>query len=184
VWVPFSRLLRRTHVVLPRRLEKFDLQVTPEKTCLLRFSRFHPSRKRRFTFLGFEFYWNKDRQGVPRVQRRTACRKLQAACHRIKEWIQANRHLPGRMFFQRLNSRLQGHYNYYGVRGNFSSLDRFYHWAIACAFKWLNRRSQRRSFSWGQFKRLLDLVNVAVPKFRVGGWLLDAFTLHRGSEYN
>lgn len=75
----------------------------------------------------------------------------------------ANRHLPGRMFFQRLNSRIQGHYNYYGVRGNFSSLDRFYHWAIACAFEWLNRRSQRRSFSWGKFKRLLDLVNVAVP---------------------
>jgi hypothetical protein len=128
--------------VLPKRLEKFDLKGAPEKTRLLRFSRFHPSRKRRFTFLGFEFYWNKDRQGVPRIQRRTARRKLQAACHRIKEWIQANRHLPGRMFFQRLNSRLQGHYNYSGVRGNFSSLDRFYHWAIACAFKWLNRRSQ------------------------------------------
>jgi RNA-directed DNA polymerase len=153
----------RFYQVLPKRLEKFDLEVAPEKTRLLRFSRFHPSRKRRFTFLGFEFYWNKDRQGVPRVQRRTARRKLQAACRRIKEWIQANRHLPGRVFFQRLNIRLQGHYNYYGVRGNSHSLYRFYQWAIGCTYKWLNRRSQRRSFSWGQFKRLLDLVNVAVP---------------------
>jgi RNA-directed DNA polymerase len=102
----------RFYRVLPKRLEKFDLEGAPEKSRLVRFSRFHPSRKPRFTFLGFEFYWNNDRQGVPRVQRRTARRKLQAACRRIKEWIQANRHRPGRVFFQRLNSRLQGHYNY------------------------------------------------------------------------
>ena len=51
---------------------------------------FHPSLGRRFTFLGFEFYWKPDRQGVPRVKRRTACRRLQAACRRIAtsgQWI-------------------------------------------------------------------------------------------------
>lgn len=153
----------RFYRALPKRLEKFNLEVRSEKTRLMRFSRFHPSRERRFTFLGFEFYWNKDRQGVPRVQRRTARKRLQAACRRIKEWIQANRHLPGRMFFQRLNIRLQGHYNYYGVRGNSQSLKRFYQWAIACTFKWLNRRSQRRSYTWAQFQRVVDRVHVAVP---------------------
>ena len=153
----------RFYRVVPKRLEKFKLAVAPEKTRLLRFSRFHPSRKRRFTFLGFEFYWNKDRQGVSRVQRRTARKKLQAACRRIKEWIRTNRHRPGREFFERLNVRLQGHYNYYGVRGNSQALARFYEWAVACAFKWLNRRSQRRSYTWAQFKRVLDLVNLRVP---------------------
>lgn len=153
----------RFYRVLPKRLEKFNLEVAPEKTRLVRFSRFHPSRKRRFTFLGFEFYWNKDRQGVPRVQRRTARKKLHAACRRIKEWIRVHRHLPGKAFFQRLNIRLQGHYNYYGVRGNSRSLYRFYQWAIACTFKWLNRRSQRRSYPWARFTRLLDLVPIAVP---------------------
>jgi RNA-directed DNA polymerase len=153
----------RFYRVLPKRLGKFKLAVAPEKTRLLRFSRFHPSRKRRFTFLGFEFYWNKDRQGVPRVQRRTARKKLQAACRRIKEWIRTNRHLPGREFFERLNVRLQGHYNYYGVRGNSQALAHFYEWAVACAFKWLNRRSQRRSYTWAQFKRVLDLINIMVP---------------------
>ena len=57
---------------LPKRLEKFGLEVAPEKTRLLRFSRFHPSMKRRFTFLGFELYWFEDRKGTPRVMRRTA----------------------------------------------------------------------------------------------------------------
>ena len=113
--------------------------------------------------LCFEFYGNKDRQGVPRVQRRTARKKLQAACRRIKEWIRTNRHLPGREFFERLNVRLQGHYNSYGVRGNSQALAHFYEWAVACAFKWLNRRSQRRSYTWAQFKRVLDLINIMVP---------------------
>jgi RNA-directed DNA polymerase len=153
----------RFYRVLPKRLAKFNLEEAPEKTRILRFSRFHPSRNRRFTFLGFEFYWNKDQQGEPRVQRRTVRKRLQAACRRIKEWIRTNRHLPAREFFKRLNIRLQGHYNYYGVRGNSHSLNRFFQWAIACAFKWLNRRSQRRSYTWAQFKRVLDLVHIAVP---------------------
>jgi group II intron reverse transcriptase/maturase len=95
----------RFYRVLPKRLEKFNLQIAPEKTRLLRFSRFHPGMRRRFTFLGFEFYWMPDRQGVPRVTRRTARKKLQAACQRIKEWIKQHRHLPGQAFFQRLNAR-------------------------------------------------------------------------------
>ena len=89
----------RFHRVLSKRLEKFHLQVAPEKTQLLRCSRFHPSMRRRFTCLGFECSWMPDRHGVPRVTRRTARTKLQAACRRITEWIKQHRHLPGRAFF-------------------------------------------------------------------------------------
>ena len=151
--------------VLPKRLAKFNLQVAPEKTHLCRFSRFHPSKKRRFTFLGFEFFWTPDRHGVPRVMRRTARKKLQAACQRLAAWIKQHRHLPGRAFFQRLNARLRGHYNYYGVRGNARSLNRFFHWAMDCAFKWLNRRGgKRRSSTWEQFPCVLDRVKIARPR--------------------
>lgn len=150
--------------VLVKRLGKFGLVLAPEKTRLLRFSRFHPSRRRRFTFLGFEFYWFEDRQGVARVMRRTAPKKLQAACRRIKIWIKENRHLPGREFFRRLNARLRGHYNYYGLRGNYRSLRRFYDWAIECTFKWLNRRGgKRRSFNWTIFVQALDRMKVMRP---------------------
>jgi group II intron reverse transcriptase/maturase len=154
----------RFYRVLPKRLAKFHLQVAPNKTALRRFSRFHPGRQRRFIFLGFEFAWMPDRQGVPRVTRRTARKKLQAACRRLTEWIKQQRHLPGRTFFQRLNARLQGHYNYYGVRGKAHSLHRFFHWAIDCTFKWLNRRGGKRaSFTWEQFTRVLDRVKIARP---------------------
>jgi group II intron reverse transcriptase/maturase len=150
--------------VLPKRLRKFNLEVALEKSRILRFSRFHPSMRRRFSFLGFEFYWMFDRQGVSRVKRRTARRRLQAACRRIKEWIKCSRHLPGGEFFRRLNVRLRGHYNYYGVRGNSRLLYRFFNWAVECAFKWLNRRSWRRSYTWEQFNRVLELVPIARPR--------------------
>jgi hypothetical protein len=64
---------------------------------------------RRFTFVGFEFFWTEDRQGVPRVKRRTARKKRQRACRRIKAWIQANRHVPGQAFVNGLKARLRGH---------------------------------------------------------------------------
>lgn len=155
----------RFYRVLPKRLGKFGLEVAPEKTQVLRFSRFHPSMKRRCTFLGFELYWLPDRQGAMRVKHRTSRKKLQDACRRIKEWIKDNRHLKGKQFIQALNRRLQGHYNYYGLQGNSASLSRFYTWAKQCAFKWLNRRGgKKKSFTWQAFERALDRLGIALPK--------------------
>ena len=152
------------YAILPKRLQKFTLTVEPTKTQILRFSRFHPSMKRRLTFLGFEFYWKRDRKGEPRVMRRTARQKLQAACRRITEWIKHNRHLPGVEFIKRLNARLRGHYNYYGIRGNSRSLSSFFKVAIECVFKWRNRRGgKRKSFTWKQFNRVIDRF-IATPR--------------------
>jgi RNA-directed DNA polymerase len=155
----------RLYQALPKRLGTFKLEVAPEKTRILRFRRFHPGMTRRFTFLGFEFCWEEDRQGVPRVKRRTARKPWQRACKRITAWIQANRHGPGKAFFSGLNARLRGHYSYYGVHGHSHALQRFCDWAIKCAFKWRNRRGgKRRSFSWQRFTRLLDAVPIARPR--------------------
>jgi len=113
--------------------------------------------QRRLTFLGFEFYWKRDRKGQPRVMRRTARQKLQAACRRITEWIKRNRHLPGIDFIKRLNARLRGHYKYCGIRGNSRSISRFFKVAIECVLKWRNRRGgKRNSFTWKQFNRVID----------------------------
>jgi len=154
--------------VLPKRLGKFCLSVAPEKTSLVRFSRFHPSRRRCIVFLGFETYWTKDQKGLARVMQRTARKKLQSACRRIKEWVKGNRHLKGMKFITALNRRLRGHYNYYSVVGNSRSLWRFYSWAVQCSFKWLNRRGgKRKSFTWKVFSRAIDRLGIAKPKLPV-----------------
>jgi len=150
---------------LPDRLSKFGLSVAPEKTGMIRFSRFHPGMQSRFVFLGFEICWMKDSKGVARVRQRTARKKLQGACRRIKEWIKDNRHLKGRFFIEALNRRLRGHFNYYNVPGNLSSLWRFYKWAVECSFKWLNRRGgKRKSFTWKVFNRAIDRLGIAKPR--------------------
>ncbi len=137
---------------LPGRLSNFNLEVAPEKTGMVRFNRFHPGMKVRISFLGFELFWEKDRTGTVKVKQRTAPKKLQGACRRIKEWIKKNRHLKGITFIKGLNRRLRGHYNYYNVPGNLSALWHFYSWAEECAFKWLNRRGgKRKSFTWKIF---------------------------------
>jgi group II intron reverse transcriptase/maturase len=155
----------RFYRVLPKRLAQFHLQVAPDKTHLVRFSRFHPSMRRRFTFLGFEFYWMPDRQGVPRVKRRTARKKLQAACRRMTAGIKQHRHLLGREFYRSLHMRLRGHYTYDGLPGNSRSLHRFFERAMRSVFKWRNRRGgKRQSFTWEQFTQGWDRRGIARPR--------------------
>jgi len=157
---------RRFYNVLPKRLGRYELQVEPSKTKIVRFSRFHPSRKRgrTFTFLGFEFYWFKDRKGIVRAKRRTAPSKQRIALRRMKAWLKASRHLPKRQFFQTLKRKLIGHYNYYYVRGNSRAVWSFYSQVIEYAKKWLNRRSQRKSYNWDKFKRVLEYTKIPKPR--------------------
>ena len=155
----------RFYRVLPLRVKPCTLRVAPDKTRLLRFSRFHPSMRRRFTLLGFECAWMPDRQGVPRVKRRTARKKLQAACRRMTAWIKQHRHLPGRVFYRQLNLRLRGHDTYYGLHGNYRSLHRFFERAMRSVFKWRNRRGgKRQSFTWEQFTQGWDRIGIARPR--------------------
>jgi group II intron reverse transcriptase/maturase len=152
------------YAALPGRLEKFQLQVAPEKTRMQRFSRFHPGRQTRFQFLGFEYYWELDRKGTPRVAKRTASKKLQRSIGEMKEWIRSNRSLPNREFFAQLNRKLRGYYNYFGIPGNSRALWRFHQEVVGLLYKWLNRRSQRKSYTWERLQRLLDFRGLAKPR--------------------
>ena len=152
--------------VLPKRLNKYQLETEPSKTKTLRFSRFHPSHKqdRLFAFLGFEFYWWPDSKGTPRVMRRTARKKLLGAIQRIKDWIKAKRHLRKAVFFSTLKRKLSGHYNYYYVRGNSRAVWLFYKEAIESLYKWLNRRSGRKSYTWARLREVLNCLRVPKPR--------------------
>ena len=119
---------------------------------------------RTFTFLGFEIYWFNDRSGTPRVMRRTAPEKQQAALRGMRAWLKAARHLPKKEFFKRLKQKLIGHYNYFYVRGNSHAVWSFFTQSIKCTHKWLNRRSQRKSCNWEKFKRMLEQAGIPKPR--------------------
>ena len=140
---------------LPLRLEKFNLTVAPEKTHLKRFSRFQPGQKRSFQFLGFEFHWDVDRQGEPRLRRRTAPKKHKATLRELYQWIKLNRSTRLNVSMPQLKRKLTGYRNYFGLPDNSRSLNSVYSFVLHSLYKWLNRRSQRHSFNWQGLKGML-----------------------------
>ena len=53
---------------------------------------------------------------------------------------------------EQLKLKLRGYYTHYGLKDNSLGLKQFYTEAIKQLFKCLNRRSQRTSFNWAEFK--------------------------------
>jgi group II intron reverse transcriptase/maturase len=154
----------RFEQALPERLAKFGLEVAPNKTRTLRFGRNGGPHNGRFDFLGFEFYWEPDRQGKPRVKRRTATKKYLAGKQRIREWIRTHRHQQLRQLMKTLKAKLQGTWNYYGLIGNYRRMKLLYDETCRALHKWLNRRSQRQSIRWRSLNRLLQRFQVPQPR--------------------
>ena len=149
---------------LKGRLAKFGLEVAADKTKTLRFGYNGGPHNGRFDFLGFEFYWEPDRQDKPRVKRRTATKKLQAGIHRMKDWIKTHRHWKLSRLMKMLKAKLQGTWNYYGLIGNHRRMKLFYEETCRTLHKWLNRRSQRQSMTWDAFRRMLERFQVPRPR--------------------
>jgi RNA-directed DNA polymerase len=149
---------------LGERLGKFGLQLALEKSGIKRFSRFHKEDRSRFDFLGFEFRWGTDRKGTDRIRRRTSRAKLRKSLANLTQWCREHRNDRLRKLFDLLNMKLRGYYNYYGVIGNAKSLKQFFDQCVWILFKWLNRRSQRRSFTAHQFFQTVKRYGILRPR--------------------
>jgi group II intron reverse transcriptase/maturase len=124
--------------VLPKRFAKFGLTVHPEKTRLVPFNR--PRREDQkpdeecgaFDFLGFTHYWGRSLKGNWVVKRKTISKRLSSKIQGIGQWCRDNRHLPIRDQHKTLSIKLQGHYQYYGINGNYPCLSAF-RYAVTCS---------------------------------------------------
>ena len=148
---------------LGERLRKFGLALAVDKTRVIPFSR-HRRGETSFDFLGFEFRWGSDRKGQARLKRRTSRKKFRNSVKRAAEWCKKNRHCRLGEQFKLLSAKLRGYYNYYGVNGNYESLKEFYHRVQGLHLKWLNRRSQRPSYTWEGYYVLRQQFALAQPR--------------------
>ena len=166
----YHRDLQKLNRVMQRRLGKFNLELSVEKTRIIEFTRFETKKSKTFTFLGFEYRWGLSRKGKPLVKMRTAKKKFRLALSAIRSWIRESRCKVGTaMIMEKLRTKLQGHYNYYGVSGNCDMLRSFYHQTCRIVFKWLNRRSQRKSCNWHGFREMLEYFRIPCPRI-IGYW--------------
>ncbi|GHV29350.1 hypothetical protein AGMMS4952_14960 [Spirochaetia bacterium] len=63
-----------------------------------------------------------------------------------------------------LAAKLKGHYAYYGITGNYRSIALFYHLVQVVWLKWLNRRSNRKSYTWERFADYLKQFPLPTPR--------------------
>jgi group II intron reverse transcriptase/maturase len=157
---------RKVLAVLPKRFGRYGLTLHPEKTRLVDFRRPAIGRPTpgTFDFLGFTHYWAATRKGGLTIKRRTMKKRLGRAIRRIWEWCREYRHEPLSKQHEELASKVEGHYQYYGITGNFPSLVHYWR-AVERAWRfWLSRRSQRAHMTWERFKRLPQLV---LPRPRI-----------------
>ena len=158
--------------VLTKRLAKFALRISPEKTKLLRFGRFAKRDSARygegapgvFDFLGLTHYCGTSRKGRFKLKWRTSKKRFRAKVRAIKDWLRANLTTPVAEVWADLNQKLRGHYQYYGVSDNWPWLTRFRTAVLILAYRWLNRRSNRRSVSWKRFYAYVGRYPLAGPK--------------------
>lgn len=150
---------QRIHQALAKRLSRYRLRLNETKTKRVLFSKrtVAPGKAAAtFEFLGFLFYWGRSRRGIVVPKVKTSGARLRKKLQRVSAWAQEVRHrfrLPE--LWARFCVKLSGHVSYYGVSYNLAQVRTFFVLATRCLFKWLNRRSQRKSFNWAQFGRFM-----------------------------
>jgi len=166
---------RRVMEGLGKRLGRFGLALHPDKTRLLSFRRPPAGQKSgkgpaTFDFLGFTLYWARSRKGRWGMLCKTRSASLRRLIHSVYVWCRRYRHSSVKAQHAALTRRIQGHFNYFGVSGNFRSLLLVIEQVQRIWYKWLGRRSHRKRLTWERFADLLRDFPLPQPRITVRIW--------------
>jgi RNA-directed DNA polymerase len=164
-----KRDTERVFEVLPKRFERFGLSIHPDKSRMVQFSRPYWKRGKgpgSFAFLGFTHYWAKTLKGGWTIKRKTQSKRLSRFLSGIGDWCKEHLHRPLAEQHRMLTAKLCGHYQYYGVRGNFKMLEVAYEHTRVMWKKWLRRRNSMNRMSWERFAEQVERT-LALPLPRI-----------------
>jgi RNA-directed DNA polymerase len=166
--------------MLKERMERCHLELSEEKTRLVRFGRYafedwkrnRRNSKRKdwqkpgtFNFLGFTHYCTCTPKGRYKIGRKTEKKRFSGSLLRAKVWLKKIRNqYKLKVIWEKISRKLVGHYRYYGVSGNYRALGMYYFRIVRLLFKWLNRRSQKKSYNWEEFNKYLKAHSLPRPK--------------------
>lgn len=159
--------------LLQDRIKAFGLSISEEKTRKVKFGRrpWQLASKRKekvetFNFLGFTHYCGKSRQGYFVMGHKTMKSSFARKLKETQEWLKSIRsQIALKEWWPILKSKLTGHYNYYGISGNFQSISKFYYRTVQMVHKWINRRGSRKvSYKW--FNNYLQWNPLPMPKIK------------------
>ena len=172
--VQYEQDAQRIERALKSRFNRYALEIHPEKSRRISFGRYEaPNAARQdrrpntFDFLGFTHYCDRTRQGRFKLGRKTSRKKYAAKCRDLNQWLKENRNRnKTKEWWKTLSAKLRGHYQYYGVSGNYRAISSYYRLTLGLVRKWLNRRSQKRSMSWAKFYDYLSHYPLPKPSIR------------------
>jgi RNA-directed DNA polymerase len=164
-------------VHLESRLRQFGIAVHPGKTkSMISGQREAANLGKRggrmptFSFLGFLHVWGKSwnkkaSTAFWRIKRRTCPVRFRKKLAQIAAYIKSHHHMKGLVF--KMKEVVQGYLNYFAINDNSRRVLQFIYQVKRILFKWLNRRSQKRSLTWKEFAKVLRAAKFPVaPRFR------------------
>ena len=174
----------RFREVFVKRLARYSLEVSQEKTKLIRFGRFAhrdcqqmgegaPST---FDFLGCTHYCGHSRAGKFKLKRKTSTKKFRQKMASLKEWFRENLTTPLTEVWEKLNAKLSGHYQYYNINDNWRWVIKYREAVRRLGIRWMRRRSQKGAkLNWAKYRLYLELNPLALA-----GRITDLIALSRG----
>jgi RNA-directed DNA polymerase len=158
--------------MLRQRLGKFGLKIAEGKSRVIGFGRYEWEKARRegtrvatFDFLGFTHYCDKTRKGKFKLGRKTSSKKFRQKMKAVNQWLKSVRNqVKLAEWWKVLGLKLVGHHRYYGISGNIQALRRFSCETSSLAYKWINRRSQKKSYTYAQYCKFKKYNPLPEPK--------------------
>lgn len=147
---------------LKERMQKFGLEIHPEKTRLIQFGRFAAQHRERqgmgkpetFGFLGFTHICGRTRSGRFLVLRHTIKKRMRAKLQEVKETLRLHMHRPLPEQGGWLRNVVRGYYAYHAVPTNVLALEAFRTQVTRYWLKTLRRRSQKSRITWERMNRI------------------------------
>jgi len=179
--IQYSDDAQRIERGLKNRFRKYGLELHPTKSRTFSFGRFEQEKSQRqnrrsnsFDFLGFTHFCDTTRSGKFKLGRKTSGKKFRAKCKVLNLWLKSIRNkIKTKDWWKILRLKLFGHFQYYGISGNYISISKFYRRALFLTHKWLNCRSQKKSMNWERFYQYLDCYPLPKPKIKYNLYALS-----------
>jgi len=166
IGLEYQQDAEKLYEVLPKRLEKYGLDLSVEKSRLQNFVPQNKEHNNTIDFLGFTHYWSKTRKGKDTIKKKTRRKSKHRILKALYLLIKTNRHLKVVVQFQEIKRKLISYYQYYAVSDNYPFLKMLYYRTRLFWFKMLNRRGGRKkSFTISEFKKFM--CKFALPKPRI-----------------
>lgn len=156
----------RFYQVLPKRLNKFGLELHLDKSQLIDFGAKAAGRAAKngmrltvYKFLGFLCYWGKAKKGFWRLKFASRSERIRAKLKGLHKYLKENLNTKDKNdLLTKVKQIVRGWINYHAISDNNNCVWTFVNRCKRILFNWFNRRGGKRGMNWGRFTRILKAI--------------------------